>query len=266
MAEFVFPDLGGLKEAYDRDGYAIIRSVLDLDFVKELENHIEWLRDRHPDLPTETLGHWLIARDAFWVRFVSDPRLLDIAELIVGPDIAFMSADYICKAPGTGKSVTWHQDATYWPLDPMEVVTFWFAVSESGPHNGGVSVIPGSHTQGALAHVSTDGDPGNVLASKLDPELLEQDKAVELVLSPGDISIHHPYTLHGSEPNTSEIWRKGGSIQYLPATTRVNDDNWPSLFFFRGRPVEGVNQYLDIPAYLEGEHMAFAGCEDWKGG
>jgi ectoine hydroxylase-related dioxygenase (phytanoyl-CoA dioxygenase family) len=266
MAEFNFPALDGLSEAYEKDGYAIIRQVLAADFVAELENHIKWLREKHPELATEALGHWLIARDPFWVRFVSDPRLLDVAEQIVGPNVAFMSADYICKAPGTGRSVTWHQDANYWPLAPMDVVTFWFAVSDSGPHNGGVKVVPGSHKAGLMRHVSTDGDPMNVLGAKIDPELLDESKAVDLILRPGDISIHHPYTLHGSEPNTSEVWRNGGSIQYMPATTRIMDDAWPSLFFFRGTPVEGVNAYLEKPDYVEGEHMAFAGCENWNQG
>jgi hypothetical protein len=261
MSEFAYSDLAGLKEAYDRDGFAIVRGVFEEEFLGELRNHIEWLREQHPDQPTEELGHFYLAGDPFWVRFVSDERLLHVAEQIVGPDIAFFAADYICKAPGTGRSVTWHQDANYWPLVPMEVVTFWFAVSESGPHNGGVKMIPGSHNAGLQKHV--EAESSNVLRTKIDPEFLDESKAVDIVLEPGDISLHHPNTLHGSEPNTSDVWRRGGSMQYMPATTRIAEDNWPSAFFFRGTPVEGINDYLPIPKYIEGEHMPFAGCEEW---
>jgi len=263
MAEFAYPHLEGLTDAYDRDGYAIIRGVLDPDLIAELDAHIEWLRDRHPDLKPEELGHWLIAEDPFWVRFISDDRLLNIAQEIVGPDIAFFAADYICKAPGTGRPVIWHQDATYWPLNPMEVVTFWFAVSNSGPENGGVRVVPGSHKAGLLAHVESAAESRNVLNREIDPEKLDEDRAVDLVLAPGDISIHNPYTLHGSEPNKSDRWRRGGSIQYMPATTEIGEPDWPSAFLLRGTPVEGINTYRSVPKYVEGEHMPFRGCEDW---
>ena len=262
MAEFEYNNLDGLADAYERDGYVVVRNVLDAGFISELQNHIEWLREKHPELRPEELGHWLIAEDPFWVRFVSDKRLLNIAEHIVGPDIAFFAADYICKPPGTGRSVTWHQDSHYWPLEPMEVVTFWFAVSESGPHNGGVKMIPESHKAGLLKHV--DANSTNVLARQIDPDLLDESKAVDIVLNPGDVSLHHPHTLHGSEPNTSDIWRRGGSIQYMPPTTRINQDPWPSTFLFRGAPVVGINEYLEKPRYIEGQHMPFAGCDKWR--
>ncbi len=68
--------------------------------------------------------------------------------------------------------------------------------------------------------------------------------------------------LHGSDPNESNAWRRGGSIQYIPATTRVTRE-WPCLFLFRGDPVEGINTYRKFPAYEAGKHMAFRGCEAW---
>ena len=263
MAEFPFHTLSGLKEAYERDGYAIVRQVLDPVLVAELGQHIEWLRARHPQQPTELLGHTLIANDPFWVRFIGEDRLLDVAAQIIGPNIAFFAADYICKAPGAGRPVNWHQDGNYWPLEPMDVVTIWFAVSQSGPHNGGVRVIPGSHKAGHLNHVESDAESANILGQELDPTLLEESKAVDIVLDPGDISMHHPYTLHGSQRNTSELWRKGGSIQYIPPTTRINDEQWPCSFFLRGEPVNGINKYRAGPKYVAGKHMAFHGCEDW---
>ena len=263
MAEFTFPDLEGLKTRYDRDGYAIVRKVLDPAFIGELESHIAWLMEKHPDLKPETLGHWLIAEDAFWVRFLSDDRLLDIAEQIVGSDIALFAADYICKRPGSTLPLRWHQDANYWPLVPMEVATFWFAVSESGPHNGGVRIIPESHKHGLINHLHEDRE-SNLLPSAADPSLYNESEAINLELQPGDISMHHPLTLHGSSPNTSDIWRKGGSIQYMPPTTQIVEDGWPSAFLFRGNPVQGINTYCNRPRYVEGQHMEFAGCEAWK--
>ena len=116
MSEFFFPALQGISDAYDRDGYAIVRQVLDAALLRELDRHIDWLIERHPELEPEGLGHHLIADDPFWVRFLSDPHLLDIAEALIGPDIALFAADYICKPP-TGKGVQWHQDGRWLRVD-----------------------------------------------------------------------------------------------------------------------------------------------------
>jgi hypothetical protein len=263
LAEFHRDNLSGLAPAYERDGVAIIRNVLEPALVAELDRHIDWLITRHPELRPERLGHWLIAEDPFWVRFISDVHLLDLAQALVGPDIGFFAADYIAKPPRDGQAVLWHQDANYWPLEPMEVVTVWFAVTQAGPHNGGVSVIPGSHHLGLQPH-PRQTDSVNLLNSQVDPAVFDESQAVDIILAPGDVSVHHPYTLHGSKSNTSDAWRRGGSIQYMPTTTRITDDDWPSAFVFRGKAVDGINHYRPKPKYRAGEHFPFVGCETWS--
>jgi phytanoyl-CoA hydroxylase len=262
ITEFDFDDLTGLAPAYERDGVAIIRNVLDSAFVAELDQHIDWLIARHPELRPESLGHHLIANDPFWVRFLSDKRLLDLAQVLVGPDIAFFAADYIAKPPRDGRAILWHQDANYWPLLPMEVFTVWFAVSHAGPQNGGVRFIPGSHHLGPQIH-PRETESVNLLNSQVDPTVVDDSQAVDAVLEPGDVSIHHPYTLHGSEPNKSGQWRRGGSIQYMPTTTQVTDDTWPCVFLLRGKGVDGINHYRRKPTYRAGEHFPFIGYDAW---
>ena len=105
--------VGGIAEAYERDGFVIVRKVLDANLLSELGQHIDWLIERHPELEPEGLGHHLIAEDPFWVRFLSDPHLLDVAETLVGLNSALFAADYTCKPPLTGKGIQWHQDAHY---------------------------------------------------------------------------------------------------------------------------------------------------------
>ena len=65
---------------FDRDGYAIYENVLDAGLVAEASAHVDWLAKRNPDLRPENLHHQLVAQDPFWVRLISDERLLDIAE------------------------------------------------------------------------------------------------------------------------------------------------------------------------------------------
>src|SRR5947208_247855 len=156
------------RRQYDRDGYALFPRVLDDDLMQEARNHIEWLQRKHPELRPEQLGHTLVRDDPFWIRLISDDRLLDIAEMFIGPNIALFASHYISKPPFDGQEVLWHQDGSYWPLEPMEVVTLWLAVDDSTPENGCLRVIPGSHKVGIKEHQSKTDIP-NVLSSQINP-------------------------------------------------------------------------------------------------
>jgi len=83
---------------------------------------------------------------------------------------------------------------------------------------------------------------------------------VDIVLAPGDVSVHHPNIIHGSNANTSSQWRRGGTYQYIPTTTRILNEAWAS-FLFRGQAVAGVNAYRAFPKYIAGKHFPFRGCE-----
>jgi phytanoyl-CoA hydroxylase len=235
--------------AYEERGYAIHRGVIDEALIGEANAHVDWLMRRHPQLRPEQLGHELARRDPFWIRLVSDDRLLDIAESFIGPDIALFATHYICKPPRTGQAVLWHQDGAFWPLEPMRVVSLWLALTDSDPENGCLRVIPGSHTL-ELRGLRERADVDNVLGKDMDGQV-DPSTAVDLVLGPGDVSVHHPSIVHGSEPNTSERWRRGLTIRYIPTSTRITDLEAASPFLLRGRAVDGINSYLDAPAPSE---------------
>jgi phytanoyl-CoA hydroxylase len=256
--------LAQAKEQYDRDGYAVFRGVLDADLIRESSNHIDWLLRKNPGVRPEQLHHTLMANDPFWVRLVSDDRLLDIAELFVGPNIALFASHYLSKPPYDGQPVLWHQDGSYWPLEPMEVVTLWLAIDDSTPENGCMRVIPGTQTM-QLQQLRQRTDVANVLGSEMDPTLVDESKAVDVILKAGDVSVHHPNIIHGSNANRSPRRRAGLTIRYIPTSTRiVVEGQWPSAFLLRGKAVPGVNTYLPRPKYVPGKHMPFRGCEAWQ--
>jgi len=253
-----------LMEQYKRDGYVIFRNVVDADLVAEASAHIDWLVERHPELRPEELWHTLVPGDPFWVRLISDSRLLDVAQLFVGPNIALFASHYISKPPYEGLPVLWHQDGSYWPLDPMEVVTLWLAVDHSTPENGCMRVIPGTQNM-ALQHMQQRTDVRNVLSSEIDPALVDESKAVDVVLAPGDVSVHEPSIIHGSNANTSPMRRAGLTMRYIPTSTRITTpEPWPYSFHVRGEAVPGVNVYQPRPKWVAGEHMPFRGCEAWQ--
>lgn len=230
---------------YERDGFVIFRNVLDAGLIAQASEHVAWLQQRHPELRGEDLGHQLVARDAFWVRLVSDDRLLDIAELFVGSDIALFASHYICKPPYSGRPVLWHQDGAYWPLEPMEVVTLWLAIDDSTPENGGLRVIPGSHRED-LHELRARDELDSVLGSESATEV-DESRAVSLTLAAGDVEVHHPRIMHGSTANSSPNRRCGLTIRYIPTSTRITarEQPYPSAFLLRGKP--GTNDYQPWP-------------------
>jgi hypothetical protein len=243
---------------YRRDGYVIFPEVLDADLIGEAGEHVAWLQRRHPDVRPEQLGHMFLRDDPFWVRLVGDERLVDIAQRFIGPDIALFASHYISKPPFDGQPVLWHQDSAFWPLEPMEVVTLWLAVDHSTPSNGCLRVIPGSHT-GDTEAMRDVPDIDSVLGQEI-AVTVDEAAAVDIVLRPGDVEVHHPRIVHGSNANTSPHRRCGLTIRYIPTSTRITHPDQPyvSAFLLRGDP--GVNTYQSPPAYVEGEHFPFRGA------
>ncbi|WP_051731894.1 phytanoyl-CoA dioxygenase family protein [Kitasatospora phosalacinea] len=255
-----------LKE-YETNGFAILRGVVDPALIEECHAHVAWLGRKYPDLRPEEYHHPLMRNDAFWVRMVSDSRLVDIAERFLGPDVACFTAHYVCKPPYDGRPVLWHQDGAYWKLTPMEALTVWLAVDHSNRGNGCLRMIPGSHVLPIHPPVSRTDVP-NMLFSEAKDDLVAEWAAkagvVEIELEPGDVSIHHPNLLHYSEPNTSADRRCGLDIGYMAASTSISNEGlYMDPLLVRGNPVPGVNSYRSWPRWNADETVPFRGDAEW---
>lgn len=255
-----------LRREYDEKGYVIAKGAIDAGLAAEMVDHVHWLAKKHPDVRPERFNHRLLVHDPFMWRLTGDDRLLDIAEQFIGPNIALFAAHYIAKPPADGKAVQWHQDGSYWPLEPMEVTTLWVAGTPSTVENGCMRVLPGTQNEKLLtrkAMIDLDTEKF-VLGAGLRPEDIDDSDAVDLELDAGDISIHNPQIIHGSNANTSNSWRVGLTLRYIPTTTCDTDPERENMLL-RGDPVSGVdNTYADHPKFVPGEHMPFVGCDRWN--
>ena len=254
-----------LKQEYDEKGYVIVRNAVDADLARETAAHVHWLAERHPDIRPERFGHNMLVSDPFMQRLVGDDRLVDIVEQFLGPNIAMWAAHYIAKPPRHGQKVLWHQDGSYWPLAPMEVTTIWLAATASTRENGCMRLLPGTQNNRLLSRreMIEVPDGKNVLASGIHPSQIDDSHVVDLELEPGDVSVHNPRIIHGSESNTSDTWRIGLTLRYIPTSTRVmREGDRPILV--RGAPDAGnSNIYAARPAFDRAIHMPFRGMEDW---
>ena len=168
-----------------------------------------------PHFTDPALFRWLLA----------DP-VLDLVESLIGPDIALWSSHFICKPPGVGKRVPWHEDSAYWGtvLDPMEVVTVWLAVDSSTPANGCMRVIPRTHHHGYSEYEPVANPDKQVFHIEIKAGQVDESRAVDMVLAPNQCSIHHAKTIHGSNANTGTQRRCGYTMRYVPASSRFKPE------------------------------------------
>ena len=156
-----------------------------------------------------------------WLNdLIRHPGVLDPVESLLGPNILCWGTSFFTKEARDPSYVSWHQDSTYWGLEPPEIVTAWIAISESDVANGAMRVVPATHMTDQIAHRDTFAKD-NLLSRGQEIAVEVKDSgAVDLVLRPGEMSLHHVRLIHGSEPNNSDRRRIGFAIRYLPTHVR----------------------------------------------
>ena len=178
-------------------------------------------------------GHLCFRRS---YEFSRHPKILDVVEDLIGPDIYVLSSRFWMKPGKDGTFVSWHQDSAYFGLEPNELVTVWLALTDSEPENGCLRVIPGTHRGKIYSHVETF-DKKNLLARGQSIKVIDSSDAVDLVLRAGQFSCHHERIVHGSDANDTDDIRIGLGLFYFPAHVRSTIGRRPASL------VRGVDKY-----------------------
>ena len=171
-----------------------------------------------------------------WVEEIArTPAILDAVEDLIGENILLFHITCWPKGARDLSFVSWHQDGTTFGLAPNDQhVTAWVALSASTPESGCVQMLPGSHAQGQLRH-----DVGTVAGNMLgwgQTVRYDTDAApvCNLVLQPGQFSLHHTHVLHNSPPNRSSDRRIGFGISYIPTHVRCTSKTRVTAMLMRG--------------------------------
>jgi hypothetical protein len=247
---------GSLSRAFEADGFAGPIRILgagETDAVRRQFDALEAAEGR------EKCQIGLLDRH-FDQRFVwelaTHPAILDSVEAVLGPDLMLLATHFFCKYPAADESgetadegrkardesyrarrldarlstvasaeryVAWHQDVTYWGLEPPHSITAWYAVDDSDEENGCMRAIPGTHGGGIREHGKAERE-GNLLSINQEVPVTgeEELRAADLVLRAGEISLHHGMVIHGSNPNRSTRRRCGLTLRYVsPAVRQV---------------------------------------------
>lgn len=146
----------------------------------------------------------------------NDPRILDAVEALLGQNLIAWSCEFFIKEAQTDKIVSWHQDLTYWGLGAtQQQVTAWLALSPATPDSGCMRFVPGSHTNPIIPHNDTFSEDNLLSRGQEISVAVDEKDAVDVVLQPGQMSLHHGLIFHASGPNISVDRRIGVAIRFI---------------------------------------------------
>jgi len=199
-----------ILDRYQRDGVVFPIRVLSHDEVVEFRQELELGAGERPRRLEQ-----LHLSFPWAYRLASHEKVLDVVEKVIGPEILVDGNLVFYKPPHDAGYASWHQDSVYsgWHLTPS--VSAWIALTVSEPANGCMRVIPGTHKQGVLEHDNIQ-DPN--LLNKRGERLrmdVDESQAVDVVLKPGEMSLHHTNIVHGSNANTSDGPRIGFIVRFV---------------------------------------------------
>ena len=206
---------------FNRDGYLMPFRIFSTAEVAELRRYFDGLLAKYlaegKDSYSISSAH--LRHGRVW-DVLTNPRIVTLVSDLIGPSVVAWGSHFFCKMPNDGKTVSWHQDASYWPLTPSKAVTVWLAIDDADRGNACMRYIPGTQVLGHLTYKLSETDPSNVLNQTV-PGVEKYGAPVDVELKAGEASVHSDLLLHGSEANTSDRRRCGLTLRYTAGDVRA---------------------------------------------
>lgn len=151
-------------------------------------------------------------RSLVFRKFIHEPRLLDLVQCLMGPNLMLFHDQALYKPAHHGGAVFWHQDNAYWRCQPASLISCWIALDRATRDNGAMQFIPGSHL--------TPVWHGPSATNALTEANVDESRAVCVEIPAGACIFHHCQTLHYTQPNTTDRDRRAFIIHYMTPGTR----------------------------------------------
>jgi phytanoyl-CoA hydroxylase len=148
--------------AFRHDGYLVVRGLFTRHEVEELLAHTDDLMHGRievegvpPPPPNATVQemetrlvriHMLHQKLEIHERYLLHPRLLDVLEALIGPDVLAMQTMLFLKGPGA-QGQGYHQDSYYIPTFPDSLCGAWLALDRADEENGCLRMVAGSQVE-----------------------------------------------------------------------------------------------------------------------
>jgi non-heme Fe2+,alpha-ketoglutarate-dependent halogenase len=188
------------------------------------------------------------AHSPWFNRLIRHPRILDAVEDVIGPNILVWTSTFFIKEPHSPTFAAWHQDGTYFGLDPHEQVCAWVALTDA------------SREAGCMEHLSSQGKPRQMrhaplgLANSINRagqtimEPLDEAHPVAMALPAGSFSLHHEFAAHRSAPNNASHRRVGIGLNYIPPHVRIDSPVRCKAMLVRGEDKYGHFDLIEPPS------------------
>jgi phytanoyl-CoA hydroxylase len=171
------------------------------------------------------IGHAVHDLDPVFDAFSRGPQLAELAADLGLQEPRIWQSMLICKQPGIGGEVRWHQDASYFFTEPITVTTFWFALEDADLDNGCLWVQPGGHRGPLRERFVRDGRATRLLTLDTTPWPDERD-SVPVPCKAGTLVVFHGLLPHWSAANRSPRSRHAYTLHVTDGRSAYAPTNW----------------------------------------
>ena len=247
-------------DQYGRDGYlgpytmctpeerAVQRARLESEILTPtaVAGEVE-LKDRHLD-----------QRAVF--DLAAHPAIVSRAAAIFGPDLLLFATSLFVKEAGY-PPFRWHNDAAYWPMEPLICMTAWIALTDSSQENGCVSILPGSHKKPVPHRLFGFDRVSRFRRRRLGQKVLygqtaerkyiDPSTAIPMEVQAGQFFLFSERVIHNSGHNRSNQRRIGLASRITVPLVRINHDEIPGdhrAILIHGEDRLGFNRLAEPPA------------------
>jgi ectoine hydroxylase-related dioxygenase (phytanoyl-CoA dioxygenase family) len=198
----------------DRDGYAVVESLLSADEAAAVRTGLRDVLDRTPTGRNDFEGfstrriYALFAKTRAFDPLALHPLLLGVLDAVLGPSYQLSAPTGIEIGPGE-KAQFLHMDDGIYPLPrphPEVVLNSMWALDDFTEENGATRVVPGSHRW-------TDRIP-------VDP-----DETVTVTMPAGSVLFILGTLWHGGGANRTDTPRLGVLLEYAAGWLRQQENH-----------------------------------------
>jgi hypothetical protein len=205
---------------YKDEGFVSPINIFSKEKAKEIRDEIELIEKEIPGELDKSGRYNAHLISPLLDEVTHHPKILDAVQSLIGKDILVCGTTLFIKNPHEKGFVSYHQDAKYIGLEPHNWVTAWVAITDSNEHNGCMRMWSGSHKDSLKDHDQMFNE-GNLLTRGQTVNNVPKEKTTPLILKAGQMSLHHPTVVHGSDLNKSDDRRIGFVIQsYIGANVK----------------------------------------------
>jgi non-heme Fe2+,alpha-ketoglutarate-dependent halogenase len=240
--------------AFERDGFLHPFPLMDeaerQSCLDGLARYEAWLGHKvNQAVDTEALGwrtmpHLLLP----WVSDLAhDPRILDPVEDLFGPDLLIWTSTFFIKEPHSPEIAAWHQDATYFALEPVGELAVWIALTEASVEAGCMEMVPFDGKPRQMKHEAHVVAHSVNRAGQQTTEPVDASHSEFMPLKAGQFSIHHGLAVHRSGPNETDHRRTALGLNFVPAHVRPAGQHRTAAMLVRGEDKYGHFEKVTPP-------------------